>query len=143
MTTPYQDRLLPAPSLNQGDEHFFDAAAQGKFLIKRCKSCDKFHWYPRAICPFCFSDQVEWTEASGQGVIYSYSVTRRAPSGPYAIAYVTLDEGVSMMTNIVDCDLDAIRIGQRVKVALKPTQNDGPPVPCFTPADSSHEKASA
>jgi len=57
---------------------------------------------------------------------------RRVPA-PYAIAYVTLEEGVTMMTNIVDCDLDAIRIGQRVKVVFKPTES-GPPVPMFTPA---------
>ena len=57
---------------------------------------------------------------------------RRVPV-PYAIAYVTLEEGVTMMTNIVDCDLGAIRIGQRVKVVFKPTEG-GPPVPMFTPA---------
>ncbi len=57
---------------------------------------------------------------------------RRVPV-PYAIGYVTLEEGVTMMTNIVDCDLDAIRIGQRVKVVFKPTDG-GPPVPMFTPA---------
>jgi hypothetical protein len=52
---------------------------------------------------------------------------------PYAIAYVTLDEGVTMLTNIVDCDLDTLRIGQRVRVVFKPTEG-GPPVPMFTPA---------
>jgi uncharacterized OB-fold protein len=54
---------------------------------------------------------------------------------PYALAYVTLDEGVTMMTNIVDCDLDAIRIGQRVRLVFKPTEG-GPPVPMFTPETS-------
>jgi uncharacterized OB-fold protein len=71
-------------------------------------------------------------QASGRGVVYSYSVMRRVPV-PYALAYVTLDEGVTMMTNIVDCDLDAIRIGQRVRLVFKPTDG-GPPVPMFTPA---------
>jgi uncharacterized OB-fold protein len=71
-------------------------------------------------------------EASGHGTIYSYSVFRRAPI-PYVIAYVTLAEGPTMMTNIVDCDLDAIRIGQAVRVAFKPTDG-GPPVPMFAPA---------
>ena len=67
------------------------------------------HHYPRAICPFCFSDKTEWSEASGKGTIYTYSVMRRAPV-PYAIAYVTLDEGPTMMTNIVDCDLDKLEV---------------------------------
>jgi uncharacterized OB-fold protein len=57
---------------------------------------------------------------------------RRVPV-PYALAYVTLEEGVTMMTNIVDCDLNAIRIGQAVKVVFKPTDG-GPPVPMFGPA---------
>jgi hypothetical protein len=57
---------------------------------------------------------------------------RRVPI-PYAIAYVTLEEGVTMMTNIVDCDLDAIRIGQKVTVVFRPTEG-GPPVPMFAPA---------
>jgi uncharacterized OB-fold protein len=56
---------------------------------------------------------------------------RRVPV-PYALAYVTLDEGVTMMTNIVDCDLDAIRIGQRVRLVFKPSEG-GPSVPMFTP----------
>ena len=126
------ERTIPAPPLNPEVQPFFDAAAQGKLLVKRCAACGQLHHYPRAICPFCFSDRTEWVEASGRGTIYSYSVMRRVPA-PYALAYATLEEGVTMMTNLVDCDLDAIRIGQAVKVAFKPTDG-GPPVPMFTPA---------
>ena len=130
MPTPYRDRKIPPPQINPGDERFFDAAAQGKLVIKRCADCGEFHFYPRPLCPFCFGDRTEWVEAAGTGTIYSFSVTRRAGPIPYAIAYVTLDEGVTMMTNVVDCDLDAIRIGQRVRVVFKPTEG-GPPVPMF------------
>ena len=126
------ERTIPAPPVNSEVQPFFDAAAQGKLLIKRCAACGQAHHYPRAICPFCFSDRTEWKDASGRGTIYSYSVMRRVPT-PYALAYVTLDEGVTMMTNIVDCDLDKIRIGQAVKVVFKPTEG-GPAVPMFTPA---------
>lgn len=127
-----QQRTIPAPPVNPETKPFWDAAAAGKLLIKRCTACGEPHYYPRAICPFCGSDRTEWTEASGRGTIYSYSVFRRAPI-PYAIAYVTLDEGISMMTNIVDRDLNAIRIGQPVRVTFKPTDG-GPPVPMFVPA---------
>jgi len=58
---------------------------------------------------------VDWTESRGTGVIYSYSVTRRGAGAPFCMAYVHLDEGPTMMTNIVDVDLDTVRIGQRVK----------------------------
>jgi uncharacterized OB-fold protein len=127
-----KERTLPAPPTSPETQAFWDAAARGKLLVKWCTACGEPHHYPRAICPFCGSDRTEWMEASGHGIVYSYSVFRRAPI-PYAIAYVTLAEGPTMMTNIVDCDLDTIRIGQAVRVSFKPTE-DGPPVPMFTPA---------
>ena len=127
-----QPRKIPAPQITPETQPFWDAAAAGRLLVKRCTACGERHHYPRSICPFCGSDRTEWTEASGRGAVYTYSVMRRAPV-PYAIAYVTLEEGVTMMTNIVDCDLDAIRIGQQVRVVWKPSDG-GPPVPMFTPA---------
>jgi uncharacterized protein len=127
-----KDRELTAPEVNPENKPFWDAAAQGKLLVKHCLACGKPHYYPRALCPFCFSDRTEWRQSTGRGTIYTYSVMRRAPV-PYAIAYVTLEEGVTMMTNIVDCDLDQIRIGQRVKLVFKPSK-DGPPVPMFMPS---------
>ena len=126
------ERKIPAPQPNPETKAFWDGAAQGKLLLKKCQACGQVHYYPRAICPFCGSDRTEWQQASGRGSIYSWSVMRRADV-PYAIAYVTLEEGVTMLTNIVDCDLDGIRIGQRVRVVFKPTEG-GPPVPAFTPA---------
>jgi len=126
------ERTIPAPPVSPETRPFWEAAAAGRLLIKRCAACGERHSYPRSICPFCGSDRTEWQEASGKATIYSYSVMRRVPV-PYAIAYVTLAEGVTMMTNIVDCDLDAIRIGQEVKVVFRPTEG-GPPVPMFAPA---------
>jgi uncharacterized OB-fold protein len=131
---PAQERRIPAPEANPETKPFWEGAAAGRLLIGRCKACGKPHYYPRALCPFCGSDATEWIAASGRGAVYSYSVMRRLPV-PYALAYVTLDEGVTMMTNIVDCDLDSIRIGQRVRLVFKPTEG-GPPVPMFTPEAS-------
>ena len=100
-------------------------------MIKRCTACGEPHYFPRSICPFCFSDKTVWEESSGEATIYSFSLMRKSASGPYAIAYVTLKEGPSLQTNIVDCDLDTIKIGQKVKVVFKPTE--GAPLPFFTP----------
>jgi uncharacterized OB-fold protein len=111
---------------------YWEAAARGKLLLKQCNACGEYHFYPRVFCPFCFSDRTEWREAVGSGTIYTFSVTRRAEV-PYAIAYVTLAEGPTMLCNIVDCDLDAIRIGQAVTVVFK-LSADGQPVAMFTPA---------
>jgi len=132
MATPYQERKMRDPAMNPGDEPYFQAAAEGKLLIKKCNACGEVHHYPRALCPFCFSEKVEWVQAKGTGEIYTYSVTRRGGPVPYCIAYVTLDEGPKMMTNIVDTDLDTIKCGQKVKVVFKKTEG-GASVPVFTP----------
>jgi uncharacterized OB-fold protein len=124
-------RRIPAPAQNLESKPFWDAAAEGRFLVKRCTACDKVHWYPRNMCPFCHSLATEWVESPGEGAIYTYSVMRRNTPVPYCIAYVTLDEGVSVLTNIIDFG-QAPHIGQRVKVKWTPTEG-GPPVFTFAP----------
>ncbi len=133
MATPYQERKMRDTAMNPGDQEYFDAAAQGKLMLKKCGDCGEHHHYPRALCPFCFSDKVQWVQARGTGEIYSYSVSRRAGPVVYCIAYVTLDEGVTMMTNIVDCDLDTVKVGQKVKVTFRKTEG-GVSMPVFAPA---------
>ncbi|WP_249871690.1 Zn-ribbon domain-containing OB-fold protein [Oceanobacillus saliphilus] len=136
MATLYQERKMAIPEMHPEHQDYWDAAAEGRLLIKYCKSCEQYHYYPRNICIFCMSDETVWKEATGTGIIYTFSIMRRAKPAPYAIAYVELDEGPKMMTNIVDCDLDSLEIGQKVKLVFKQTgdaDNLGPYVPCFTP----------
>lgn len=140
MATSNVDRKISDPLMNPGDEPYFDAAAQGRLLIKQCSDCGKPHHYPRAICPFCWSPDVQWADASGEGTIYTFSITRRGAGAPYCIAYVTLDEGPVVMTNIVDSDLEAIRIGQRVRAVFKPSEG-GISVPMFTLAQTADAPA--
>lgn len=133
MTLQAQDRKIVAPVTYPDNTEFWAAAKEGRLLVRHCTSCGKPHWFPRPQCPYCMSDATEWRASAGTGSVYSFSVTRRGVPIPYAIAYVRLDDGVTMLTNIVDCDLDAIRIGDRVRVVFKPSDG-GPPVPCFAPA---------
>lgn len=123
-------RTIAAPVQHPESRAYFEATARGVLLLRRCRACGKAHFYPRTLCPFCMG-ATDWEQAAGTGVIYSFSLMRHAEV-PYVMAYVTLDEGPTMMTNIVDCDSDAIHIGQRVGVVFKPTEG-GPPVPMFTP----------
>jgi uncharacterized protein len=90
------------------------------------------HHYPRELCPFCFGS-CEWQQASGKGKVYTFSVMERA-NPPYAIGYVTLEEGPSVLTNFVDCDFKSLKIGQDVKVTFVKTEGEGPSMPFFTPA---------
>ena len=132
MSTMFQANPLLAPVIEPGTEPYFDGAREGKLMIKYCKSCSKPHFYPRTLCPFCFGD-TEWKQAKGTGTIYSFSFMPKATPNPYCIAYVTLDEGVTMMTQIADCDLATVKIGQKVSVVFKPTTAEGAPVPMFKP----------
>ena len=125
-------RTPAPPVVNEETEPFWNAVAEQRLLVKRCKDCGEPHYYPRTLCPFCHSTNTEWEESAGRGVLYSFSVMRRAQT-PFALAYVTLDEGPTMMTNIVDCDFDALACGQRMEVAFRPSE-DGTLVPCFAPA---------
>jgi len=124
-------RKIPRPEMNPETQPFWDAAALGKLLVRRCLDCGKVHWYPRSRCPFCFSGNTEWQPGSGRGTIYTFSIMRRVPV-PYAVAYVTLEEGPTMLTNIVDCELDRIRIGQAVELRFIPCEGGGA-LPAFTP----------
>lgn len=132
MSTPHQERPLAAPLTDAASAPFWAAAKEGRLMSRRCTACAKLHWYPRPVCPFCQGD-TEWETLGGQGTVYSVSLTRKAGPIPYAIAYVTLDEGITLLTNIVDCDLEQVRIGQRVRVCFKPAEGDAR-VPMFTPA---------
>ena len=129
----YVQRKIPfvgTPETNPETKPFFEGASAGKLMLRRCTTCKKAHFYPRALCPFCFGD-CEWEAASGKGTVYSYSTMKRGEA-PYSIAYVTLAEGPTMLTNIVNCDFDKLHIGQPVAVVFQETEG-GPPVPMFKP----------
>jgi hypothetical protein len=100
---------------------FWEAWAAGRLLIQRCESCGHAQFYPRIICVACGSAKPQWVDASGRGVIYSYTVVRRAPSAvfadfvPYVIALVDLEEGPRLMANVIADDLAAVQCGVRVQ----------------------------
>lgn len=126
------ERTYIDPEVNMETEAYWEGTKQGKLLLKKCNPCGKTHYYPRAVCPHCFSGDGSWYEASGKGKIYTYSVMRRAEI-PYAIAYIALDEGVTMLSNLVECDFDALSVGQDVEVVFRDTEG-GQVLPMFRPA---------
>ncbi len=107
---------------------YWEAANKGTLLLKKCADCGEIHYYPRTICPFCMSDNTDWVEASGNGHIYSWSVQRK-PEPAFAIAFVTLEEGPTILTNIVDTDLETLSINQPVKLKFETREDQ--PVPVF------------
>ena len=123
---------VPAPNVDLDNERFWDAASRRTLSVGKCEACDAYFFYPRHFCPFCLSPSVTWATAAGRGHIYSYTLLRKADP-PYVLAYVQLEEGPSMLTNIVECDPEQLRIGQLVEVVYLPSAN-GSLVPMFTPS---------
>jgi uncharacterized protein len=125
-------RKIPAPHVLPESLPYWQAADQGRLLLKKCSACGQVHHYPRDICPFCLSAETEWVEASGRGTLYSFSTMGQGEAA-YTLAYVTLAEGVTLMTNLVDCEPSGMRVDMPVRVVFKPSQG-GHAVPMFTPA---------
>ncbi|MFT5530956.1 MAG: putative OB-fold protein [Candidatus Poriferisodalaceae bacterium] len=126
----------PQPSLE--DQPYFDGLAEGRISLPRCNACGLTIWFPRSMCPACYSEDVTWTDCSGNGSIYSFTVIRKGQgrwrdASPYVIAYVELNEGPRIMTNVIDVDPDTVAIGDQVTASFVPTE-DGPPLLRFTPA---------
>lgn len=110
---------------------FWEAAEQGSLLGKRCESCAEFHWHPRTLCPFCGSLRTQWAPLSGHGKLYAFSTLRRARV-PYTVAYVQLDEGPILLTQLVDAGDVEPTIGMPVTVVFHRTE-EGRCAPRFTP----------
>lgn len=120
----------PAPEITGHAAPFWAAAREGRVVVQRCTACGQHQHYPRPWCTNCLSEAVEFVESSGHGTIYTFTVIRRAPLPafaarvPYVLAFVDLDEGVRLVTNIVGCDPDAVRIGQRVHARFEAIDDD-------------------
>ena len=122
-------RKISAPLVQPDTLAYWQAADEGRLLVKRCTSCGEHQHYPRDICPFCGSEATEWQAATGLGRVYTFS-TMGEGDAAYTLAYVTLDEGPTMLTNLVGpgpyaCD-------QRVRVQFLPSAG-GHAVPVFAP----------
>jgi len=114
---------LPVPTIET--RPFWDACKRHELRIQRCGACGYYQFYPRIYCARCFSDGVEWVLASGRATVLSFTIVRRpvspayAPDVPYIVALVTLEEGPTMMTNIIGCEPEKVEIGMRVAVTFE------------------------
>ena len=131
----------PAPQVTQHDAAFWAATSEGRLLVGHCRACDQWSWPPtRSFCPQCGSD-IENLEASGHGTLYSWTVIARGfgpykDAGPYVLAYVALDEGPTVLTNVVNVAADRIAIYMPVSLVFARTgDTSGSALPRFQPAD--------
>ena len=132
----------PQPAFPEHDtQAFWDAVKDNHLTYQVCQDCSTVVFTPRAHCTDCGSERLERRVSQGAGTVYTYSVVRQnrvpafAEMGAYAVAYVDLDEGFRMLTNIVGVGdpTKEVRIGQRVQVEFEPQDSGEYPIPVFRP----------
>lgn len=129
------------PKINQIDRPFWEGAAAGKLLLQKCRSCGKVQFFPRAVCVECFSSDIDWVPATGQGTVHSYSWVRvpRNPAFkeevPICYCNIILDEGVIMESRILGKGMEKVKIGARVKVVFQETSSPAIKLPVFELAE--------
>ncbi len=112
---------LPIPS--DVSRPFWDGLRSRQVRLQRCRACDRYVFYPRSLCPFCLSPDLEWLPVSGRGKVYSYTIVRRAmhpafqAEVPYVFAIVELEEGPRLTTNVVNCRPEDVRVDMPVKAS--------------------------
>lgn len=111
----------PLPEPSALTEPFWQGLRRREVRIQRCGECQRYVFYPRALCPYCLSDRLEWVRASGKGRVYSYTVVRRAmhpafqAEVPYVFAIIELEEGVRLPSNVINCRPEDLRVDMPVK----------------------------
>jgi uncharacterized OB-fold protein len=128
-----------APHWSWETQAYWEGCGRGELVLQRCRACDTVQHKPRAICATCLSSDLDHFVASGRGTVYSYTVTHQnglpgfREACPYVLAYVDLEEGPRLMTNVVGCEPDSVRIGMAVTVDIVAT-GDAVGVPRFVPS---------
>lgn len=116
-------KFLPTPSPETA--FWWNRCREGRLMIQRCGGCGIHQFYPRLRCSNCLSGDLEWVEAAGIGTVSTYTVCRvpvaeaYAADVPYVVALVRLEEGPTMMSNIVGCDPESVRSGMAVEVVFE------------------------
>ena len=117
----------PLPRHSVATKPFWDGCREGVLRLPWCPACGRPHFFPRSLCPFCLGTGLEWRAASGRGRVWSHSTVRLSFWGkafddslPYVVAMVELEEGVRMLSNVVGCAPEEVRIGMPVAVTFDP-----------------------
>ena len=123
MTAEYS-RPLPRPQNIELTRPYWDAAKRHELVMPRCKKCDHFFFYPRSECPRCLSTEIEWTKVSGQARLHTFTIVRQPINPafledvPYVYALVQLSEGPRMISNVVECEIDDVRVDMPLTVVF-------------------------
>jgi len=115
----------PVPQISAEMAPFFAAARRRQLVVQRCRGCGAHRFPARALCSVCLGREAEWVAVPGRGTVFSFAIMHQvyhpgfAAEVPYAVVVVELPEGARLLSNLVDCPLDRIRIGMPVEVVFE------------------------
>lgn len=129
----------PLPDTRGIGKRYWQGGREEILYLPLCRVCRESFWYPRTHCPSCGSDQLSWIESSGEGVVHTFTVVRRATDPyfkgkePYVVAVIELSEGPRVITNIVGCETSEVHVDMPVTVTFEDAGEDLS-IPLFRPA---------
>ena len=129
MTTHYT-KPRPRPMNETLSKPFWEATKRHELVLPRCRTCSKIFFYPREQCPNCYSSDLDWTQVSGKGRLYTFTVVHQTahpafqPEAPHIYAIVQLNEGPRMPSNLIGCDIEDARIDMAVEAVFDDASED-------------------
>lgn len=124
----------PLPETEGCAGEYWNAAKDGRLVIQRCGQCGATQHYGRPFCISCGAGKPDWIDACGRGIVVSFTEVQRSPyddlQAPYIVALVRLEEGVTLLTHIVDTPASSVRCDAPVQLAFRPLR-DGFRLPVF------------
>ncbi len=112
----------PLPAITEQNREYWASAKAHRLMLQRCQACGRFRFPISAFCPYCLSDQTEWTAVSGHGTVYSFIIMHQVfdqrfkDDVPYNVAAVELEEGPRLYTNLVEIANEEISVDAPVTV---------------------------
>lgn len=119
-----EDLKRPLPLPTKWSQPFWDAAKEHRLVLRKCSACGNIDHPPYLYCTACQADEHEWIEASGKGTLFAYAINYFGvpfpfwSDLPYVLGMIDVEEGVRMISNIVECDFDELENGMELEVVF-------------------------
>ncbi len=125
MTEVGTQHSKPLPAMRELTKEFYDWCRQRELRFQRCISCGAWRHVPREACADCGSLEWEWARSSGRGKVFTWTVVARAmhpafqADVPYAVTVIEMEEGVRLVSTVLDCPPDELRMDMPVEVVFE------------------------
>lgn len=119
------DYNKPLPLITSLSKIFYDGCRENKLLYQKCEDCNEVIFYPKQLCSNCFGRNLQWVSSSGKGIIHSFTICYDsvppafAADTPFVLAIIRMEEGFTILSNIVECKFNELRSDLPVEVVYE------------------------